>query len=126
MTTMDFLPTLLAAAGGRVRDERYDGMNLLPQLLGQESTVERTLYWRFKANDQAAVRMGDWKYLRIGGEEYLFDLARDPRERARLQNRYPGKLTELRTMYDRWNDGVLAYPDESFSESAERTYTDRY
>ena len=125
-TSMDFLPTLVSAAGGDVHDGRYDGMNLLPQLLDAEPVVERTLFWRFKTSDQAAVRQGDWKYLRIGGEEYVFNVTADPRERARLQDKYPEKLAELRSLFGDWNNGMLAYPEESFSESARRTYTDRY
>ena len=126
MTSMDFLPTLVTAAGGNVRDGRFDGVNLLPQLFGQEPAVDRTVFWRFKTSNQAAVRTGDWKYLRIGDEEYLFNLADDPRERARLQSKKPGKLAELRTLFGDWNSEMLPYPEESFSESARRTYTDRY
>ncbi len=125
-TTMDFLPTLVAAGGGEPRDAQFDGLNLLPQLVEGERAVERTLFWRFKTGSQAAVREGDWKYLRIAGQEYVFNLTGDPRERARLQDRYPEKLAELRHLYYEWNRNMLPYPDESFSESARRTYTDRY
>ena len=57
--TTDWLPTLLAAAGG-VPDPNYpsDGENLLPVLTGAAPAHSRTLYWRYKANDQAAVRDG--------------------------------------------------------------------
>lgn len=126
VTSMDFVPTLLAAAGSHVDDSQFDGANLLPQLLGRAEPIERTLYWRFKTNDQAAVRRGDWKYLRLGGEEYLFNVSDDPRERARLQEKYPRKFDELKSLFEAWNNDMLAYPEESFSETAEQTYTDRY
>jgi len=46
--TMDWLPTLLAAAGTRP-DAAYpsDGDNLLPLLLGTRAPYPRTLYWRY-------------------------------------------------------------------------------
>ena len=125
MTTMDFLPTLVAAAGGQPPN-RIDGINLLPQLLGRGDVVPRTLYWRFKTADQGAVRQGDWKYLRLAGEEYLFNLGEDPRERSRLQAKHPEKFAELKALYEKWNETMLPYPEESFSESGETTYTDRY
>lgn len=96
------------------------------QLTGREEPVERTLHWRFKTGSQAAVRKGDWKYLRLAGGEYLFNLADDLRERARLQEKNPEKFAELRALFEEWNSGMLPYSEESFSELAENTYTDRY
>ena len=126
VTSMDFLPTLVGAAGGALEPTPSDGLSVLPQLMGQKEPVERTLYWRFKTGSQAAVRKGDWKYLRLAGGEYLFNLAEDPRERARLQEKNPEKFAELKALFEEWNSGMLPYPEESFSESAENTYTDRY
>ena len=84
--TTDWLPTLLAAAGS-APDSHYpsDGENLLPVLTGAAPAHSRTLYWRYKSNDQAAVRDGNWKYLKLGGREHLFDIEADPRERAELR-----------------------------------------
>ena len=42
-----------------------------------------------KFRDQKAVRSGRWKWLSIEGNEFLFDLARDARERANLAKRFP-------------------------------------
>lgn len=126
MTSMDFLPTLLAASGGQVPEGEFDGVNLLPQLLGKAAPVERTLFWRFKASGQGAVRKGEWKYVKLGGKEHLFNVVVDPRERAVLQDRYPQKFAELRRLYVRWNARMLPYPDESFSEPVKLNYPDRY
>ena len=38
---------------------------------------------------QRALRDGDWKYLRVDGHDYLFDLPADERERANLGQREP-------------------------------------
>jgi arylsulfatase A-like enzyme len=80
MITMDWLPTLLAASGTQP-DPAYasDGENLLPALTGV-APHPRKLYWRYKAGSQRAIRDGDWKYLRIAGNEFLFDVVQDPRE----------------------------------------------
>jgi arylsulfatase A-like enzyme len=49
--TMDWLPTLLAAAGAAA-DPAYpsDGIDLLPALAGKAAPVPRSLFWRYKAN----------------------------------------------------------------------------
>ncbi|MEZ5897638.1 MAG: sulfatase-like hydrolase/transferase [Parvularculaceae bacterium] len=126
MTSMDFAPTFLAAAGGKSDKFDFDGVNLLPQLVGKRTKVERTLFWRFKTFDQAAVRQGDMKYLRINGQEHLFNIAQDPRERAELKDKYPEKFQELKSAYDEWNANMLTYPEDSFSEDVKRNYADRY
>jgi len=111
--SMDWLPTLVAAAGG-VPDENYkpDGENLLPVLLGAEQPHSRLLFWRYKANAQRAVRSGDFKYLKIAGNEFLFNLAEDQRERANLAEKYPDRFKELKQQWDAWNATMLPVTDE--------------
>ena len=106
--SMDWLPTLLAAAGG-APDPAYptDGQNLLPVLLGTGPDTPRTLLWRYKANAQRAVRAGNWKYLRIAGNEYLFDVVVDQRERANLAHKYPDVFARLKTQWETWNKQML-------------------
>jgi arylsulfatase A-like enzyme len=106
--SMDWLPTLLAAAGaGPAASHPPDGRNLLPVLLGEQKPQERTLFWRYKANAQRAVRAGNWKYLKLNGNEFLFDVAKDQRERANLALKYPDKLADLKQQWERWNAGML-------------------
>jgi len=106
--SMDWLPTLLAAAG-TAPDPAYqpDGVNLLPVLLGGQGVQPRSLYWRYKANAQRALRDGDWKYLKIHDQEFLFNLAADQRERANLAQREPERLAALRAQWERWDAGML-------------------
>jgi arylsulfatase A-like enzyme len=122
--SMDMVPTFLAAAGAPIPQD-LEGMNLLPQLTGA-APVARTLYWRMKANGQAAVRDGDWKYVRIGGKERLFDVRKDPRERAEQQDVHPEIMTALKAKWNAWNAGQLEYPENSVSASTIRGYIDRY
>lgn len=126
--SMDWLPTLLAAANVK-SDPQYppDGVDLLPQLLGNEPSKPRELYWRYKGYNQAAVRSGDWKYLKIRNNEFLFDVAADPRERANLAAKYPQILAELKTHWQKWNDEMLPIPSEVHSHKlTPRMQADRY
>ncbi len=111
--SMDWLPTLLAAAGSAPHaDYPPDGHNLLPALLGQAAAAERTLFWRYKANAQRAVRAGDWKYLKLNGNEFLFNLRSDQRERANLARKHPDKFIELKQAWEAWNATMLPIPPE--------------
>ncbi len=116
MVSMDWLPTLLAAAGARASPRHAsDGENLLAVLSGSEPMRARTIYWRYKNKDQAAVRHGEWKYLRRGENERLHNLSTDPRERANLKQKAPDVLTRLRDAHRKWNAQMLAYPPNSIS-----------
>jgi arylsulfatase A-like enzyme len=112
------VPTLLAAAGARPHPEYPgDGVNLLDAVTGGSSAtvIPRQLYWRYKANEQAALRDGDWKYIRIGKNEELFNLARDERERANQSGREPERFAAMKASWQAWNATMLPYPEESFS-----------
>ena len=115
---MDWLPTLLAAAGTGP-DAAYpsDGDNILPVLLGTRAPYPRTLYWRYKAHAQRAVRDGDWKYLKINDNEFLFHLADDVRERANLRHRHPAIFQRLRQQWEAWNSAQLPITDTVYSAS---------
>jgi len=106
MMSMDWMPTLLAAAG-LTPDYDFDGMNLLPHLAAGEPPVPRKLYWRYKAARQRAVRDGDWKYLSIAGHEFLFDLATDERERANLREHHKDIFERLKADFATWNESML-------------------
>jgi arylsulfatase A-like enzyme len=110
------MPTLLAAAGhGDQARLQLDGMNLLPLLQGEMPVQSRKLFWRYKARAQAAVREGNWKYLKIDGKEYLFDLSKDERERANLKAEMPDRFAQLKQDFEAWNATMLPYPKASFS-----------
>ena len=115
LITMDWLPTLLAAANLKPSpDYPSDGMDLLPLL--SETPVERAFYWRYKANHQRAARRGDFKYLKILENEYLFNVQTDPLERANLKGRMPDLFAEMKQSWKDWNRAMLPEIDESFTE----------
>lgn len=107
MISMDWTPTLLAAAGAQADPAfAFDGENLAPALVGT-APHPRKFYWRYKAGAQRAIRDGDWKYLRIAGNEFLFDVVQDPRERANLKVRYKDVFERLKNDWEAWNATML-------------------
>lgn len=124
---MDWLPTLVGLAGVKPpADFRPDGEDLSGVLLGRAPLRPRKLFWRYKASEQAAVRDGDWKYLRLGGAEHLFNIAEDERERADHKALQPAILKRLKAAYDDWNREMLPYPLSSFTETPKGRMADRY
>lgn len=126
--TMDWVPTLLAAAGA-APNPAYpcDGENILPILEGKDQPGKRTLFWRYKANTQRAVRDGQWKYLKINGNEFLFDLEYDVRERANLRARQPEVFERLKRLWSEWDASMLPITEEVYSHGLDSTeQADRY
>ena len=116
--SMDWLPTLLAAAGA-ASDPSYppDGMNLLPALMGNAAPVDRKLFWRYKANWQRAARTGDYKFLKILDNTFLFNVVEDPLERANLKERHKDVYDRIVSEWEAWNASMLPEVAESFTES---------
>jgi arylsulfatase A-like enzyme len=112
--SMDWMPTLLAAAGGEP-DSAYpmDGINLLPMLTGATPIQPRTLFWRYKANAQRAVRDGDMKFLKILNNTFLFNVAEDPMERVNLKDRQKDVYESLVNKWLDWNETMMPEVDES-------------
>jgi arylsulfatase A-like enzyme len=116
--TMDWVPTLLAAAGASPHPSApSDGMNLLPHLTQNAAPVARTLYWRYKANAQRAIRDGDFKFLKILDNTFLFNVVDDPLERANLKTRRTDVYDRLEAKWLEWNETMWPEIDESFTES---------
>jgi arylsulfatase A-like enzyme len=116
--SMDWMPTLLAAAGG-ASDPAVpsDGINLLPMLTQNAPPVGRKLFWRYKANAQRAARDGDYKYLKILDNTFLFKVVDDPMERANLKERHKDVYDRLVAEWHDWNSAMLREIDESFTGS---------
>jgi arylsulfatase A-like enzyme len=118
MITMDWFPTLLEAAGTAPHpDYPSDGISLLPVLTGERGPEPRRLFWRYKTNAQRAMRDGDWKYLKIRDNEYLFNVVEDPRERANLKERQRATFARLTAEWAAWNAVMLPEIPDSFGES---------
>jgi len=125
--SMDWFPTFLAMAGiNAPADYTFDGLDMSENISGG-TLPERDLYFRYKLHDQAAVRRGKWKYLRIAGNEFLFDIVADPLERGNLKLREPVIFAELQAAYAAWNETMLPYDEDSMSAGQQgATSADRF
>lgn len=113
--TMDWTATILDIAGAHPpAGHELDGVSMRPVLQAAGLAFERPMYWRMKHRQQRAFRLGDWKYLKVDEHEYLFNVARDARERANQARREPARLNEMRERYEIWAAQVPPVPDDAF------------
>ena len=108
--SMDWLPTFLSAGGGRQNPAfPSDGVDIRSALAGG-TLPERSLFWRYGNKQQRAHRRGNYKYLKINDNEFLFDVVADPLERANLKDRQPGRFAALKAAWEQWDAGMLHDP----------------
>ncbi len=98
--SLDIAATSLALAGKEVPED-LDGVNIVPYINGEkEGDPHDAIYWRFW--QQAAIRMGDWKYLKFHEAEFLFNVATDEHEHKNLIMENPNKAKELKAKLTQW------------------------
>ncbi len=115
----DMFPTFMEVAGAPFPGG-LDGVSILPALLNRGRQAQHaTLYWEYHglAKGAQAVRLGDWKGVRLGGHEdagapiELYDLAADPGETQNVAADHPDIVARVRTIMEsrtespvtRWN-----------------------
>ncbi len=121
---LDATATALVAAGLKL-DENIDGVDLLPFLMGRQTgDPHDALYWRWAG--QAAVREGDWKYLRGDDRAYLFQLSSDQHEIQNLIAQHPERAARLQMMLRDWSQGLMDPGLNAPLSAAGRNYFDHY
>lgn len=112
VTSIDILPTALAAAGVRpLHGNTFDGVNLLPFLTGaKKGAPHKTIYWRFFfPADQPekyrwAIRQGDWKLVKNGLEPLaLYNPGNDIGENVNFTEKYPTRLRSMEATWEKMN-----------------------
>jgi arylsulfatase A-like enzyme len=121
MTSMDLLPTLVAATGAPLPDKKIDGLNFLPLWLGKVPEGPRQVfYYYYDGNTLRDVRYQHWKlvfphtsnsYTGLHGKGgvpngqvkvqeplALYDLAHDPGEAYDVQQLYPEIVAKLQAL----------------------------
>jgi arylsulfatase A-like enzyme len=109
--TMDWSATMLGIGGAKPALP-LDGVSLLPALQGG-AVFERPLYWRMNHRSQRAYRSGDWKYLKVDENEYLFNIPSDERERANHASREPQRLVQMRAQWESWAATMPGIPADA-------------
>jgi arylsulfatase A-like enzyme len=124
-STIDLLPTIAAITNAPLPEQKIDGVNILPLLLGDQNADPReTFYYYYRKNSLEAVLKGTWKLVfahsgrtyvgfkpgfdgfpgptdeNFRFEEALYDLRRDPGERYNVKDYYPEVVTELKKIAD--------------------------
>lgn len=125
-SSIDFVPTVLAAAG-TTGPHDFPGLNLLPELKSGEAIKRNTLFGESFAHDIADIENpqasllyrwvirdhdkllltydgapGKMKYPAQSGEPQLFDLKNDPGEKMNLASNDPVLVKELTGLLDQW------------------------
>jgi arylsulfatase A-like enzyme len=96
----DFLPTAAELAGTTAPSD-IDGISLVPALLGKEQKKQHEfLYWEFHERGfTQAVRMGDLKAVRSGGQREapleLYDLSKDIGEKDNIAAAHPEIIAKI-------------------------------
>jgi len=98
----DLLPTFCELAGAGI-PANIDGHSLIPTLIGQgEQPTHDYLYWEFhEQGGKQAVRMGDWKGVRLNVRENpdspieLYYLPDDPGETTDVAGLHPEIIAEM-------------------------------
>lgn len=100
VSSLDVAATSVALAGLEP-NKALDGVNLIPYLnRTKKGAPHKALYWRFW--DQSAIRMGDWKFLKAGNQEYLFNVATEAHENKNLIDKHPDKAKDMKTLLQEW------------------------
>lgn len=112
--TMDWVPTLLAAAGVQFENTmQFDGINLLPYLSDPAKVDDRILFWRMNHKRQKAALRGRWKYLEVDGHQYLFNVEIDSRERANQIIKEPAIMKSLKDSWEEWEKKIPEIPPDA-------------
>ena len=99
----DVMPTLADLSGANAPEDT-DGLSFLPTLSGapEEQLQHEYLYWEYYSPFQQAVRIGDWKGIRVGTAEpiHLYDLKNDLLEENNVAKENPEIVAKMKTVME--------------------------
>ncbi len=101
----DVMPSFVAASGGRLDPQwQVDGVNMLDVWTGKARAPDRTIFWEWQTEGgtMLAAMRGDFKYLDIGGNQFLYNVREDVGERRTLAAEYPEIFKQLQGEVKSW------------------------
>ena len=118
VTSMDFFPTFVHAAGGSTAEiTQLEGLDLKPVFQGENKLDRDALYWHYPHNRPdvtyymgSSVLEGDWKFYQGHGliKDALFNLKDDPMEKNNAIDSNPELSNHLREKLGVWLESVDA------------------
>lgn len=121
LSSLDVLPTLLAAAGGTLPGDRiFDGRDVGPALAGESESPHDAMYWVYQRSRRErwqAVRRGHMKLIRSVDTDpwQLYDLRADIGETDDLAAEQPDTVRDLAARFEQWEESVRNDPTRSNS-----------
>jgi arylsulfatase A-like enzyme len=109
IVTMDWTRTLLQLAGSPyAKNADLDGLDLSPVFSDPTKETDRSVFWRItNRRQEIAVRAGDFKYVRNGEGEFLFNLKEDIGEQNDLKERSPDVVNKLKQQLVAFESQIL-------------------
>ena len=118
VTSVDFFPTFVHAAGGSTDEiPQLEGLDLMPLFQGKGRLDRDALYWHFPHNRPdvtyymgSSVLQDDWKLYAGYGliDDALFNLKDDPMEQTNVLSSYQERASGMREALDQWLNRVDA------------------
>ena len=118
VTSTDFFPTFVNAAGGSVKKLRQlEGADLMPLFQGADALERDAIYWHYPHNRDgveydmgSAILSGDWKLYQGYGivDDALFNLKEDPMESQNMIHEQSDVTNRLRGKLMNWLKSVEA------------------
>ena len=117
VSSTDFYPTFLEAAGLPLRPEQHcDGESLMPIMQGRDILTREAIYWHYPHYSNqggapaAAMVAGDWKLIEFfeDGQVELFNLRDDPGEQNDRAASAPDRAASMLASLKTWQSDVEA------------------
>lgn len=111
VSTLDFLPTFLAAAGAKTEKfPQLQGIDLVKQTtMSANNNLSRPFYWYIGYNDTGVIRLDNYKMIFSANKNpELYDLNNDIGETTDLYQSKPEVVNKLADLYKSWRNKLPA------------------